>query len=422
MLSRLKGFFLKNNIIIWNIFSLWTLQIFNYIIPLITLPYILRVLWQEKYWTIVFYGAFISYFLIFINYWFNYSATKNISIYRDNKDKISEIFWSIFFIKIIFWIISAVIVVLITFLFERFSREYLIILFSFLSIFGEILFPIWFFQWIEKMKYITLIHIIVKLIFLIPIFIFIKWMDDYVYLPLITSISVIISWFIAFITAIKIAKVVFIIPTAYSIQNLLVDWWHIFISTIFISLYTTSTTFILWLFVPPVIVGYYASAEKLVRAFQWLIWPISQAIYPTIAKKLKVSHEKTIVFLKKLAILVSISMLLVSCFLFFWAEFLVKIIFWSQFEWSISIIKILSFLPLIVWINTIYSNLIMLNFWFQKAYSTIYISVSILSVFLSLSLIYSYASVWLAISVLFTECLLLLLVYIYLLKKWIRLI
>lgn len=405
-----------------NIFSLWALQIFNYIIPLITLPYILRVLWPDKYWIVVFYGAFVSYFLIFINYWFNFSATKNISIYRDNPRKISEIFWSVFFIKVFFWIISIGILFLLIYIFPKLIEEYLILIFSFLAIIGEILFPIWLFQWLERMKYITIIQVTMKVIFLIPIFIFIKSTNDYVYLPLITSISSIISWWIAFIFAIKIMKVSLIIPSFGSFWSILLDGWHIFISTLFISLYTTSTIFILWIFASPVVVGYYASAEKLVRAIQWLIWPVSQAIYPTISKKLIVSKEKTIVFLKKLTILVFVMMFFVSLFLFFWAEFLVKILFWTHFDWSISILKILSFLPLIVWINTIYSNLVMLNFWFQRAYSVIYVSVSIFSIFLSLGLIYQYRSVWLAFSVLITESLLLILVSIFLLRKWINLI
>jgi len=119
-LRNLKNWMKNNKTIVWNIFSLWTLQIFNYIIPLITLPYVLRILWPEKYWTIAFMWAFVWYFLIIVNYWFNLTATKDISINRDDNVKISEIFWNVIFIKTILALLSFIVALVIVFSFEKF--------------------------------------------------------------------------------------------------------------------------------------------------------------------------------------------------------------------------------------------------------------------------------------------------------------
>jgi PST family polysaccharide transporter len=144
MLHRIKHAIHNNRTIVSNIFSLGTLQIFSYILPLITLPYITRVIWPEKYGIVAFAGAFVAYFLIFVNYGFNLTATRDISIHREDKNKVSEIFWNIMAIKLSLWLIATILWLILIYSVDIFSVHLTIFVFSLLAILGEILFSVWY--------------------------------------------------------------------------------------------------------------------------------------------------------------------------------------------------------------------------------------------------------------------------------------
>ena len=72
-----------------------------------------------------------------------------------------------------------------------------VILISFLMIPGHIMFPDWFFQAMERMKYITILNLLSKTLFTIAVFLFIKEKQDYLLQPLFTSLGFVVSGMIA---------------------------------------------------------------------------------------------------------------------------------------------------------------------------------------------------------------------------------
>jgi len=276
-----------------NFLSLSVLQGANYILPLITLPYLVRVLGPEKFGLIAFAQSFIQYFNIFTDYGFNLSATREISIYRDNKEKISEIFSSVMIIKFGLLVLSFIIMSIIVFSFKKFKNDWLIYYLTFGMVLGQILFPVWFFQGMERMKYITILNIVAKGIFTICIFIFIRKMADYLYVPLINSTGLLVAGGLSLRIVSKDFGIKFILPSFKAIKHQLKEGWHIFISTVAISLYTNTRIFAVGLFTNNTITGYYAIAEKLMNVIQ--TFPLSsllQTLYPRLSKIYLENKEK----------------------------------------------------------------------------------------------------------------------------------
>ncbi|MCS7232174.1 MAG: flippase [Elusimicrobiota bacterium] len=407
-------------VLLENFLSLSFLQVANYIFPLITLPYLVRVLKPEKYGLIAFANSFISYFMILTDYGFHLSAPREISINRDNKKKLAEIFSSVMVIKFFLMFLSLIIMTGIVFLFEKFRQDWLLYYLTFGMVLGHVMFPSWFFQGIENMKFITLLNIFAKFVFTILIFVFVKKQKDYYLVPFFNSLGFIIAGMLGFVF-VRNLNVKFFIPKLKDIIYYLKEGFYIFISTIAISLYTISNTFILGLFADNTTVGYYAAAEKVIKAIQSLLTPLSNTFYPYISKIVNESKQFSMVLIRKFAFIVGLTTFLISLAVFMFADSIVIIFLGNYYYDSIIVLRILSFLPFIIGLSNVFGVQTMLPFNFKKAFSNILTIASLVNIVMASLLGFIYKHIGISFSVLMTETFVTISMFYYLHKKNIKL-
>ncbi len=322
----------------------------------------------EKFGLIAFATATIMYFQILTDYGFNLSATREISIYRENKEKVQEIFSSVMIIKLGLLILSFVLLSTLVFSFEKFRKDWEVYFLSFGMVVGQVLFPVWFFQGMEKMKYITFLNILAKGIFTVAIFIFVKQQSDYWKVPLLNSIGFILAGVLSLWIVYKDWNIGFKLVRFESIMRELKEGWYIFITSIQSNILSSSGVFILGLFAPHYIIGYYSAIEKLLKGFVSLFQPITQTLFPYSSNKLKKSIKEGKLFIIKTGLLTSILSLLIVCFLVFFSKDILYIVFGSEFTKYAIIIDLLS-----IWLFFgVINNFIGIQFLIGAGYSEVY--------------------------------------------------
>ena len=143
--QRIKGS--KEAKVLFSNFSwLAVLKIVGYIFPLITLPYLSRVIGVDGFGEIAYAMSIIVFIETFTDFGFNYTATRDVARVRDNIKEVSIIFSNVFWSKLLLMIIGFLILCLLICFIPQFNRSKLILFLTFLYIPGHILFPEWFFQ------------------------------------------------------------------------------------------------------------------------------------------------------------------------------------------------------------------------------------------------------------------------------------
>ena len=380
-----------------NFFSLTLLKALTYLLPLITFPYLIRVLGVDKFGLIMFAQATMYYFEILVDFGFNLSATREVALNAKNKSKLNEIISSVFSIKLVLLIISGLLLLLILSVFDRFSDESLIYYYSFLKVIAFAFFPVWFFQGIEKMKYVTIINIISKVIFTILIFVFIQSEKDYLLVPLVDAFGFMIGSLVALYYVFKRFNHSFVFNKFTIIKQSFIDSSMFFLSRVSVSLYTSSNILMLGLVASNVMVGYYAIAEKLYMVLRNLYQPIVQVIYPYISK------SKNVKFFKKLYPGVVILNFIGVYILWVFTPELIYLVSKEHFVESIKVFRTLLIVACIVVPSILigYPFLAALGFKNEANYSTIIGSlfhVTILGVLYFINLINMYNIVYLLIA------------------------
>ena len=265
MIAKGKEVYKKYKILIANLGYLTIIKSFNLILPLVVFPYLLQVLGAKNYGLVVFAESIVVYFVIFIGFGFALSATKEISIHRDDKEKVNEIVSSVYIIKGIIFLLCVLSFFIIASFFPEYKEHQLLFLITMHLALYEFLFPFWVFQGIEKMKYITYIDLINRLTFVVLIFLYIKSPNDYLLVPIFQSIGSIIAIIMGLYILYSREKIRFKIPSYIVIKGYAKESLLYFTSTLSIQVFTNSNRFLIGSFIGMTSLAYYDIVEKIIR-------------------------------------------------------------------------------------------------------------------------------------------------------------
>lgn len=270
-----------------NSFYLYLIQGLNYLLPLLSLPYLLSVLSKDSFGVYIYALSFSQILMLLIDFGFNISVTKKITHLKETAEVVHT-YWTITFIKFLLLICCFIITSVLLYAVPFFEVYRMAILTSFVSLLGTVLFPIWWFQGLNKMKSLSLINAISKLCTYPFLFFCVTESSDYVSAVFIQSSSFLVAgvisvFFILFNKDYRKPRKAYY--KLHSIKLEFKEAFPIFLSNSSISLYTNSLTIILGFFTTVGNVGKFGAIERIVRVLCFGVFgPINQACFPMISK------------------------------------------------------------------------------------------------------------------------------------------
>lgn len=322
------------------------LKIIAYLFPLITLPYLARVIGVDGFGEIAFAVSVMIFIETLVDFGFNYTATRDIARQRNDILAVSKVFSNVMWAKIFLMCIGFGILCLLIWIIPSLYDKRLLLFLTFLYIPGHIFSPDWFFQAMEKMKYITILNVLSKLLFTVLIFIVIKEKDDYVWQPLLTAIGYCISGICAMWVIIKTFNVKITPPNFRSVWSTIKGSWNMFLSLLLPNLYTNFSTILLRSSCGEIATGLYNAGQRFISIIDQLIQVLSRTFYPFLARRLD-KHSMYVKISGTLSLIASI--MLYGC-----SDLLIKIFFSPEFDSASIVIRIMAIAPFSLFLMNTY--------------------------------------------------------------------
>jgi len=388
----------ERKVVMDNFASLTALQAITYILPIIILPYLFRIIGPEKFGLISFAQAFVQYFMILTDYGFSISATKEISLCRDEHTEVCKIFSAVMTVKIALVFLSLLLLGIIVYFIPKFRNDWMVYVLSFGAVVGNTLFPIWFFQGKEKMKYIANLNIMGGIILALFIFFFVRGPQDYLMVPLANSSVFLITGFLGQYIVFRRFRVSFKFQGYKSVRQQLKAGWDIFISAVAINAYTTTRVFTVGLLTNNSITGFYSIAEKIAGLIQTFpLASFSQALFPRLSKIFHRNKLKALKIMQRIQqITINISLLCLPL-IFIFAHLIIKIVCGGDYYETVLTLRLL-----LISVFFIHSNAFRVQFLLicgkTHIYSRIHVIMALVGLPLIFLLIYSFSYVGAAVA------------------------
>ncbi len=307
IVTKYKNILKRHSVLLGNFTYISILQVFVMISPLITYPYLVRVLGTELYGWVITAQVVVSYCSIIIDFGFKRVSARHISIHRDNKEKLSEIMSAIFTMQIILWMVCLIVYLTILEFVPAYKQYFWLFTFSYGLTLNELLFPQYFFQGVEKMKYITIVNILMRIISIVLIFIYVTDSKDYVYVPILYTIGYLAGGLLSLYVIYGREKLKYKWPSFSSIKYYFKDASLVFYTDVICTIKDKLNYILLGSMVRVSDVVIYDLGSKFMNVVSKPVSIVATVLFPKMAK-----DRNYLIFKKILVILVVITVFIVT--------------------------------------------------------------------------------------------------------------
>jgi polysaccharide transporter, PST family len=325
-----------------NLFAMYGQYCASYLLALVTVPYLGRVLGPATWGLLAAVQSFGGYLLLSVEFGFALSATKEAAKWKHDPAMLRQILAGVLGAKMILALAAAGLAAIAERFFTVFHGHFLLFWSGVFWALVQGSNMIWFFQGLERMRVVVLLDMAVKTAAVVATFGFVRGpADDWKVLGLQGAASLLS---LMFSLSLAWREVGFAFPRPGLVIEALRRSLATFIPRNASVLSSVGNAFLLSLFAPPHIVGYYAGADRICRAVVGLLAPASEAVYPRITQLAQKSTTDSRRLAQVAGLGVGIVGLLLGALMFALAPLLVRTLLGPDFEPAIPVLRIFSIL------------------------------------------------------------------------------
>ena len=334
-------------------------QILVIILPLITAPYVSRVLGADGLGTYSYIFSIVTYFGLFGMLGIANHGNRSVALVRDNRQKVSEAFSNTYIIQLCTTVIALLLYFL--FIYCWFSGDKTIAYIESIIVLSYVLDITWFFFGLEQFAVTVTRNAIIKIATVVAIFIFVRSREDLWIYALIMSCGMLFSQIYLWLRIRKYAD--FCKPSWSQVKSNIKPVLMLFIPAIAYSIYKLLDKVMLCAMSSMSQVGLFDNAEKIINIPSSLITAFGTVMMPRITVLLGTGDEHRISYLNKISVRYFTLLVVGAAFgLAGICNVLAPVYFGSEFVGSAPIIAGLGFsLIFVTWANVIRTQYLIPN-------------------------------------------------------------
>lgn len=295
-----------------NTVMLYIMAVAKLVFPLLTLPYLTRVLSEEAYGLVTYVKACMTYITLIIDFGFMYSSVKDIVNAKDNKEEICFVVGHTFLAKTILAGISGVIMVVLCATIPILRSNTLFSMLYFVSVALTAYVADFLFRGIEKMQIITIIFLATKGVSTVATFIFINNDADIIIMPMLEIASSLVTVILGLLFMNKFDIHIQVNNIKKSL-DMLKESFSYFMSSMATTVFSVLNTILIGIVITDLKqVACWGVCIQIVSSIQGLYAPITNGVYPHMIR------EKSLRFIHKVLLIIMpfVAIGCVLCFVF----------------------------------------------------------------------------------------------------------
>lgn len=331
---------------------LYLLQIFNTVVPLLTLPYITRILGAKQYGVFTIAVNIIGYYQVIVEYGFAMSATRKVALAENSSDSLSKTFSSVLFSRCILMVICFGITAVYILLNRNQLSQCLCLMILMLTLLGNCIQLNWLFQGMQQMKFITIVSVLSRSLTVIITFAFVKSVEDLYLYCLLYAVSPVISGALGLIFAKKCFQIHLVKVSFNDILSEMKSGWYVFTTQLSSKVFGAIGITFLGVFASNEEVGIYSAIQKIPNILILAWTPITQVLYPISSQKYSKSFEQGKKFVKTMERVFVPMFFAIATICSLLSKIMVNIVFGQEYE-----AKFYWMIPMLLWmVVAIYNN------------------------------------------------------------------